>query len=137
MRVCIECGKEIKRSAAKYCSNACQSVRQYKKYIDAWKRGEVNGERGLRAKNISRHLKRYLFETRGEQCELCGWKQLHAVTGHVPLEIDHIDGNAENNKEVNLRLLCPNCHSLTFNFKNLNKSNGRTWRRSLYKKSSE
>lgn len=31
----------------------------------------------------------------------------------APLEIEHIDGNALNNKEDNLILLCPNCHSLT------------------------
>ncbi len=39
--------------------------------------------------------------------------------------MNHIDGNSENNKEKNLELLCPNCHSLTPNFKGLNKGNGR------------
>ncbi len=50
------------------------------------------------------------------------------VTGKVPLEIDHIDGDSENNKEENLRLICPNCHSLTPSFRNLNKGKGRAWR---------
>jgi len=32
----------------------------------------------------------------------------------------HKDGNRSNNKEDNLELLCPNCHSLTDNFGILN-----------------
>ena len=54
------------------------------------------------------------------------------MTGHVPLEIDHIDGDAENNIETNLRVLCPNCHSLTPHFRNLNKGKGRKWRMKKY-----
>lgn len=29
------------------------------------------------------------------------------------LHVDHIDGNWRNNEEVNLRFMCPNCHSQT------------------------
>lgn len=47
----------------------------------------------------------------------------------IPLEIDHIDGNSENNSEENLRLICPNCHSLTATYKGANRGKGRniTW----------
>ena len=83
---------------------------------------------GRKTKNISNHIKRYLKEKFGDKCFLCRWSKKNPITGNVPLEIDHIDGNAENNKEENLRLLCPNCHSLTFTFRNLNKGNGRSWR---------
>ena len=50
-------------------------------------------------------------------------------TNTLPLEIDHIDGNSENNSEENLRLICPNCHSLTANYRGANRGNGRniTW----------
>lgn len=58
----------------------------------------------------------------------CGWNQRHSITHRIPLEIDHIDGNANNNNEDNLRLLCPNCHSLTPHFRNLNRGHGRAWR---------
>lgn len=29
------------------------------------------------------------------------------------LQLEHIDGNSDNNKLNNLQLLCPNCHSQT------------------------
>jgi predicted HNH restriction endonuclease len=40
--------------------------------------------------------------------------------------VEHIDGNYENDREKNLTLLCPNCHSLTPTFRALNRGNGRT-----------
>ena len=37
----------------------------------------------------------------------------------------YIDGHSENNSLPNLKLLCPNCHSLTPTYGFLNKGNGR------------
>jgi Zn finger protein HypA/HybF involved in hydrogenase expression len=88
----------------------------------------VTGDRGIVAKNISSYIKRYLIEKYGEKCSTCGWCQRNLVTKKVPLEIDHINGNADDNSEKNLRLICPNCHSLSENFRNLNKGRGRSWR---------
>lgn len=133
-KICLNCNYSLKLYSIKYCSNKCQSDYQYKKYIESWKKGLVNGNRGLTAKNISRHLVKYLLEKQGERCILCGWNKMHPITHRVPLEIDHIDGNPENNIEENLRLICPNCHSLTNNFRNLNKGKGREWRRLKYLK---
>ena len=39
----------------------------------------------------------------------------------IPLELDHVDGNQENNAVEKLRLLCPHCHSLTPTFRGRNK----------------
>ena len=132
---CLNCGEITKtRHQVKYCSNKCQIYYRYKLYIKAWKLGKKDGNRGILTRNISGHIKRYLVEKYGEHCSLCGWNKRHPVTSHVPIEIDHIDGNAENNKESNLRLICPNCHALTPHFRNLNKGSGRKWRSKKYVK---
>lgn len=68
-------------------------------------------------KGISYHsfkLKKRLFlaKLKPECCERCGWAE-RTDEGHLPLELDHINGNHLDNRLNNLRVLCPNCHSLT------------------------
>jgi predicted RNA-binding Zn-ribbon protein involved in translation (DUF1610 family) len=41
-------------------------------------------------------------------CEQCGFKAEHPCQ----LDIDHVDGNHENNHKSNHRVLCANCHRL-------------------------
>ena len=45
-------------------------------------------------------------------CEECKWSK-YSEDGRLPLELEHIDGNNKNNNLSNLKILCPNCHSLT------------------------
>lgn len=131
---CFGCNKIFTRDFRwKYCSVKCQIYLNYKTYISHWKLGNANGETGIRTKEISAHIRRYLRLKFKNRCSRCGWNKKNVISGRVPLEINHIDGNSSNNQEKNLELLCPNCHSLTPNFKNLNKGNGREWR-ILYRK---
>jgi hypothetical protein len=51
---------------------------------------------------------------------VCGWAEAHPITGRIPLEFDHIDGDCSNNRHSNLRLLCPNDHALSENHAVLN-----------------
>lgn len=58
-------------------------------------------------------LKKRLF-TEGLKfpyCEECGWAR-KTEDGYLPLELDHINGDRHDNRLENLRILCPNCHSL-------------------------
>jgi len=121
--ICSNCGKGTKRSGYKYCSNICQAEFQYKSYIEKWKNGEVNGLQSIGT--VSSHIKRYLRRKFHNKCCLCGWSKINPKTEQVPLVADHIDGNWRNNIESNLRLICPNCDSLTATYAGLNRGNGR------------
>ncbi len=57
-----------------------------------------------------------------ELCETCGWCQ-RSLDGRIPLELDHIDGDHKNNTLDNLRVLCPNCHSLQSTHRGRNRKN--------------
>lgn len=127
IRKCINCDKVLDYTAAKFCSKHCQWDFQYKKYISLWKSGKVNGITGKA--DISSHVRHYLFEKYHSKCQICGWSQINPVTGKIPLQIHHIDGDCLNNKENNLQLLCPNCHSLTSTFGSLNPNSKRSYRR--------
>ena len=120
---CLSCSKETPRAKYKYCSNVCQMEFQYQFYIKKWKGGKENGLQGLGI--VSGYIKRYLRRKFGDRCCLCGWAEINIKTGQVPLVADHIDGNWRNNVESNLRLLCPNCDSLTPTYAGLNRGNGR------------
>ena len=98
----------------------------YDEYIRLWKLGEVTGHRGKT--NISRHVHRYMRLTYGDRCSRCGWCEKHPITGEVPVELHHIDGDFSKTVESNLELLCPNCHSLTHTYRGRNRGNGRPQR---------
>lgn len=129
LSICLTCNKITRTHYNKYCSNKCQAINRYRDYIRRWKQGLAKGNVGIKTKIIAPSLRRYLLEKYNKKCSICGWDQKHPITKVVPLEVNHIDGNADNNLEENLELLCPNCHSLTPNFRNLNKGNGRSWRK--------
>ena len=94
-KVCAACGNS-RKTGAKFCSSECASQFRLKPF-DELKTDEARRER----------LKKEL----GHVCQLCN---LHEWEGQpMPVELDHIDGNPDNNARSNCRLICPNCHALT------------------------
>lgn len=61
----------------------------------------------------SSKLKERLFKAglKEKFCEMCRWAK-ETPDGYLPLELDHINGIHTDNRLENLRVLCPNCHSL-------------------------
>lgn len=98
----------------KFCSRECQRQHRERQY----ETGKITSRRILRQQ---------LINVNGYKCSNCSiseWK------GHrIVLELDHIDGDPSNNSPLNLRLLCPNCHSVTPSWKWRNKGFGRRSRK--------
>ena len=77
-----------------------------------------------------RTLKRYLLKHYGNKCWTCNIEEWNKKS--IVMELEHIDGNSENNNLQNLSLICPNCHSQTNTYKGANKGQGRHSRRIRY-----
>jgi len=62
-----------------------------------------------RKRDRARQLhKRPYLKHKKEHCEKCAFIAIHPCQ----LDVDHVDGNHENNDPNNLQTLCANCHRL-------------------------
>ncbi len=127
---CLNCGKEHAFKGYsyvnKYCDNKCQREYEYKHYIAEWKTGTQNGVNRF---GTSKHLYRYILEKQEGKCNICGIDSWNGSS--LTLELDHKDGNHQNNNEKNLRCICPNCHSQTPTYKAKNVGKGRQYRKKV------
>lgn len=110
------------QSTNTYCSSECSQAAQRAKRTASVEAGEASAGR----------VKLYLLEKHGNVCQDvdCAWDMMKRP---IKVELEHIDGNSQNNQLSNCKLICPNCHSLTPTYKNKNKGNGRAERRARYK----
>lgn len=63
--------------------------------------------------------RRRILEEQNHCCNGCGISEWRGIK--VTLEVDHKDGNRENDTRENLEGLCPNCHSITDTWRGRNK----------------
>jgi hypothetical protein len=129
---CLFCHGNFKphfSSLGKYCNNKCQKDFERKKYIEEIEETQNGNPRGQ--KTLPNFLKSYLKDKLGCKCDICDGKEWMGQT--IPLVLDHIDGNPENDMLYNLRLVCGNCDMQLPTYKSKNKGNGRHWRRQRYK----
>lgn len=137
---CSNCKVEIYRRPKdllqnnKFCSNCVSNNRAnaarlkaeniHKNYILRWSQNLECGWIG-QTRQLSRHIRKYMLNKYNSTCSKCGWNEKHPIDGLPLVEINHIDGNPENCKENNLEVICPNCHSKTYNFRARNKESSR------------
>ena len=117
--VCINCGKDhfVQNrfsSFGKYCSHTCQHEYLRKEKIKDWLENGIVPDK--------RQIKRYLIDTRSNKCECCNITEWNGKP--IVMDLEHKDGNSENNSLNNLSLICPNCHSQTPTYKGRNKGKG-------------
>lgn len=124
---CLYCSQPIPNRNV-YCDNKCQAKHQDQNRHEKLLSGKVV-ELGTPA-TVDRVGKRYLIKHYGEKCMECGWCEVNPHTGKIPVELNHIDGDPENNNVENLELLCPNHHALTEFHKSRGK--GRKWRKTIF-----
>jgi hypothetical protein len=136
---CLKCDKEHDGSfgSGKFCSKSCANSRirteEIKKKISKgvlgsewWKKIDYSHnskpekieknkttwkeKRNWETAHIS-SIKKWYKEEMNDICEECGVGDWNGK--RLPKEVDHIDGDTNNNSKDNLKLLCPNCHSQT------------------------
>ena len=84
----------------------------------------IESKRQIRKKNYSEmnlddlplaEKRRRVLAQQNGRCLWCGISEWRNAP--LTLELDHINGNDKDNSYINLRILCPNCHSQTPTFR--------------------
>lgn len=122
---CGNCGEEFTmvskpRECLHFCSPFCKKEYLRKSLLKEWKDFPEKFNRVMQMRGI----KQYILEKQHNKCAICGQNsEWNGIS--LTLVLDHIDGNAANNCEENLRCICPNCDSQLPTYKSRNKHSAR------------
>lgn len=139
IKQCPKCNSSHKKKGI-FCSRSCANSRKWSEETikkrsasmkKVWARKTKEEKQEIINKRVKRNIefhknkrkitstenlgrdtiRRKLIEEQENKCDECNiekWQDKYII-----LELEHIDGNKENNIRENLRMLCPNCHSQT------------------------
>jgi hypothetical protein len=122
------CGSQFTgKKSSRFCSQACYRASRFTVSIEQWLE---TGEIGALDKP-GPHIRRYLLREQASKCAICHGSD-EWMGRSLQFIMDHVDGNADNNRRENLRLICPNCDSQLVTYKGRNLGHGRHARRERY-----
>jgi len=150
---CLECGNILKNNKNTFCNSKCNAknkqiinqqkctvcdkifVSKHRKHFICSKECVneslriISKKRFIAGELLSHDsCKKHLVEESGYRCSCCNISEWNGK--EIVLEMDHIDGDPDNQFPSNLRLLCPNCHSQTQTFRRKNLDGPKSDRRS-------
>ncbi len=143
MKICPRCQEHHSKSGV-FCSRSCANSRDWSDDDKLKKSFTLKGKL-IRSENFdqksygekikaarlvkylqtpfdslgSENRRRRVFEEQAFKCSRCGISEWLGEA--LSLELEHKDGNNQNNHRENLEALCPNCHSLTKTWRGRNK----------------
>jgi len=119
---CIVCGLNLRfNHKTDYCrEHYIEKINRDK--INKWlETGDTSCGTNTTLRNV---IRQYIYNKQNEKCAIC---EINSFWNGKILKfvLDHIDGDAANNYEENLRLICPNCDSQLQTYKSKNKKSAR------------
>ena len=143
MKTCPKCGIEHNKKGI-YCSRHCANSRKWTSEQNSNRSQKLKGrvlgseikdkekwKENIRKTRLEKYnntpfeelgcenRKRRVLEEQNNCCNKCKLSEWFGSS--LTLELEHKDGNTENNERSNLECLCPNCHSLTETWRGRNK----------------
>jgi hypothetical protein len=121
---CIQCSKPLINRQSIFCSLRCQADHRFDLAMRHWlDTGEAPGGNPA--------LRKYITHLDGYKCSCCGLFEWNGRP--ITLEVEHKNGNSEDDSRDNVCLICPNCHSQTDTYKGKNRGKGRHARAQRYR----
>jgi len=121
--ICVQCGKShiTENTNGKFCNNICSAKFKHKQTYDDFLN---NNDKYCEGNYTPKYFKDFFLDEQNNRCSICGIEPIWR-NNNLVFVLDHIDGDASNNKRINLRLICPNCDSQTSTFKSKTKNSTR------------